>query len=613
MVDGFDLTPFKGVLRNAIEEAIKLERFVKLQAHLYGVAHLKDVLEDVRRKHGLERDDQKHVQTDEIEQEREEVVAELRKFLTTNTVKDGFDLELEAALEMVNEKMDEDHFRFCDTIRDRTKNIKNKELQFEVNRERKKMDKRVRDYQKNEAFDLARHFLIIELAALMDVEDVVSVFPEEGQHEKGVSDKRAYLETNAGIYSDRNLLITANSLLQRSGHPVLDYDQEVHRNEVYDLLAGRFPMDTLQKSFPKLEDPEVSHQAYLIGKSRRLADEGNMEELVKTHALEEYEEFFSEFGSDPDQEDEPADAIDREEPESQQSFRYVPDHVTVESLPRTSRTNLPAYLKVVFDDLPAFELRSLGAVDVARRHLCARYPHAELLIDGILNGMRRRFLFGQERIQTRPILIAGSPGCGKSSLARELMNTLGVHASTINAGGISDNHALGVSSGYSSALPSIVTTTVAEANAINPAIIVDEVDKSSQGSRNGDLTAGLLSLLEPLEAKSWFETFLNTNVDASHINWVLTANDIERVPLPLVSRCAVYRMESPGPEHVRSLAQSVIDDYAAEMGVDPRFFSLSVHNLEELQSAMSQHRSVRILRELVRMMLDERASSDYQA
>ena len=351
-------------------------------------------------------------------------------------------------------------------------------------------------------------------------------------------------------------------------------------------------------------------------------DDRIQDQVIENHKLttdggyQELEELFAEIGEGDKLKLEAANrkkqlAIDKMA--DIYRFKYVLSEMTTGQLPRNVKDNLTAPIKNVFGNLKAHELTSLETLQIARERLILKYPHASMISEGILNDVKRGFLYGKREIKIRPILIVGDPGNGKSSLARDVMKALDVYAATVNAGGMFENHILGLSSGYSSAMPSIITTAVANSMAINPAIIIDEIDKTSRNKRNGDLADGLLSLLEPSEAVSWYEKFLNMNVDASQINWILTANDIGRVPLPLVSRCTVYRMQNPGAEHVGPLVQSVVTDYAREVGVDPRFFRLSANEMDYLRETMPRHQSVRVLRQLVRLLLDEHESSKYHA
>ena len=60
------------------------------------------------------------------------------------------------------------------------------------------------------------------------------------------------------------------------------------------------------------------------------------------------------------------------------------------------------------------------------------------------------------------------------------------------------------------------------------------------------MASTMLALLEPATNKSWECPFYRVKFDMSHISWVMTANDAERVPLPLLNRCTVIDLQHIG-------------------------------------------------------------------
>lgn len=77
--------------------------------------------------------------------------------------------------------------------------------------------------------------------------------------------------------------------------------------------------------------------------------------------------------------------------------------------------------------------------------------------------------------------------------------------------------------------------------------MVDEVEKAGLAtSRNGHtfgLAEALLPLLEPLTARRWSCPYYQVRFDMSWVGWVLTSNNLDRLPETLLSRCTVVRLE----------------------------------------------------------------------
>jgi ATP-dependent Lon protease len=60
-------------------------------------------------------------------------------------------------------------------------------------------------------------------------------------------------------------------------------------------------------------------------------------------------------------------------------------------------------------------------------------------------------------------------------------------------------------------------------------IVLDEVEKAT-GSSQSDPLAALYQLLEPKTACAFQDKFIDVDIDASQIFWVLTANSTEGIP-----------------------------------------------------------------------------------
>ncbi len=301
------------------------------------------------------------------------------------------------------------------------------------------------------------------------------------------------------------------------------------------------------------------------------------------------------FADEPDGDTPLAPPLVRFEPEP----RYVLDHDNPHYLPKTARDNLPEELRRMFS--LRLRLARLDGPDRLDRILAlrARHPHAAQVIEAIAEALRHQWQFGRDIIRLRPTILVGNPGTGKTRLARDLARRLGLPQLHASAAGDRDGHLLGTSASWSTAMPSIMTVAVARTGFLNPCILLDEIDKAER-NQNGDLASGLLPLLEPGEARRYREKFLAAEVDASWINWILTANDIDRVPRPLISRCDVYRVPDPEPGHVPALVRSIRNDLAAEFGLRPEFLPIPQEDIDFMIESFPRHRSVRILARLVR-------------
>lgn len=250
-----------------------------------------------------------------------------------------------------------------------------------------------------------------------------------------------------------------------------------------------------------------------------------------------------------------------------------------------------------FKPIAGTALPIAGDVDLpaVRSHLLARYPHFATELDLILR-------------QQRPyrLLLVGSPGCGKTSLARDLAAAIGLPSIVYPAGGASDASFGGTSAQWSTARASTPLQTVLRSLHANPLIVLDELEKSGDSRHNGAFIDAVLSFLEPSSARRVLDPALEVEVDLSAVSYVATANSLDGVPSPLRDRLRVIRMPDPTSEHLPQLLATMFNDIADERGLDRRWLQpLAGDELEIVQRAWPGG-SLRRLRRVLELLLDGR-------
>lgn len=285
---------------------------------------------------------------------------------------------------------------------------------------------------------------------------------------------------------------------------------------------------------------------------------------------------------------------------------YLLDKANFDYLPANLKREMPKYIRDLVNWKGQFaRIRILKELERARA-LTVRFPHCKAVIDGILDDVERNWGMGSDIIKLQPTLLVGPPGIGKSMLVRELSRALDLHVQIANVGGMSENHLFGLSAGWHSAHAGIVTQAVASARVLNPLVVLDEIDKTHSG-RNGDITGELLGLLEPLESRRYREKYLATDVDASHVNWMFTANNLSKIPSPLRSRCVVHEVPLPTMEQIPAIIRSLVQGYADAHGLRREFFLLTNGEVADLAETYQTHKSVRVLNRLVTGYLSVKA------
>jgi ATP-dependent Lon protease len=250
--------------------------------------------------------------------------------------------------------------------------------------------------------------------------------------------------------------------------------------------------------------------------------------------------------------------------------------------------------------------RPSGIAD-ARKQLVTEFPYAVAIIDRILTPLAIRIGLGHDETTFEPTLIVGPPGLGKSRLARRICEALDVHYRCISVAGSHESHIFGLSRGFGSTTPAIFSEMIRDSGYPNPVIILDEIEKVSTDRRHGSIHDILLSLLEKSEAKRFHEPYFGVPVDASHVNWMFTANSLDGIPDALRSRLRVYNMRPPSVEHLPVLISGIRAELATELGLDHRWIpGLDPAEMSAVASSYAEHKSVRVLRRQVLHLLESR-------
>ena len=167
------------------------------------------------------------------------------------------------------------------------------------------------------------------------------------------------------------------------------------------------------------------------------------------------------------------------------------------------------------------------------------------------HALRRSAQRGDPGLRLPPMLLNGPAGIGKSVWARRLAELCCVPDCVVEVGSGSAGFRIsGLERGWSSAAPGRPLETILQTGIANPIMIVDEICKmqaqTSEKGQNFGMANTMLALLEPATNTAWECPFYRVKFDMSHISWVMTANDVEMVPMPLLNRCTVVDLPPIG-------------------------------------------------------------------
>lgn len=159
-------------------------------------------------------------------------------------------------------------------------------------------------------------------------------------------------------------------------------------------------------------------------------------------------------------------------------------------------------------------------------------------------------------IKLTPTVFLGAPGIGKTLFAAAFCDAFDLPHARVNLETASAGfEVMGVSRGWSSSHPGRLFKWIAAGcDCANGIFIFEEIDKA-RGDHRFDVTAPLIQLLEPTTASEIEDACVTElKLDLRPLNYFFTANSLEGISEPVLSRLMVVEIPSLTREQAQKVA-----------------------------------------------------------
>ncbi len=385
-----------------------------------------------------------------------------------------------------------------------------------------------------------------------------------------------------------------------------------NRMFLINFICTNFPFSTLDQ-IQMLEENSLVQRAYrlagILRKNLQLAElKADITMRTREEINQQQREYFlqqqikniqDELGGSPAEKDLDQLAEQADKKKWSEAVRDVFDN----ELARLERTNpntpdynvqltyLQTLLNLPWNEYTVDNLK----MDHAEKVLNKDHYGLEKVKERILEHLAVLKLRGDQK---SPILcLYGPPGVGKTSLGKSIAAALKRKYVRMSLGGLHDESEIrGHRRTYIGAMPGRIIKGLIKAGSSNPVFILDEIDKVTQNTVNGDPSSALLEVLDPEQNNAFHDNYIDIDYDLSKVMFIATANNLNSIPAPLLDRMELIEVSGYITEEKVEIARKhLVPKVMKEVGLDKSRIKISKPALEVIVESYTRESGVRQL------------------
>lgn len=207
------------------------------------------------------------------------------------------------------------------------------------------------------------------------------------------------------------------------------------------------------------------------------------------------------------------------------------------------------------------------------------------------------------------ICLVGPPGVGKTSLGKSIARALGRKYIRMSLGGLRDEAEIrGHRKTYIGAMPGRIIQSIKKTKSSNPVFVLDEIDKVTGLTVNGDPSAALLEVLDPEQNTTFYDNYLEIEYDLSKVMFVATANTLGTIHPALRDRMEIISLSGYLLEEKTEIAKRhLIPRQLKENGVKASQITFPKKTIELIIDSYTRESGVRSLEKTIAKIIRNKA------